>query len=242
MCSHSFKLSQTTDQLFLQDAIKELNNWIGIVRSTGSCLQYPKSDHSTAHIRCYADAAFASNDDVFSKLGFIRLLCDDNGDCHILDYQSRKSQRVVTSAEAAENLRFCWSLWCRALSSNEYANQPKEENIAVYVYQFNSVIWCNYTGLEKNKQRLMIDVLATRQSYKRYDISGVGHFSWANNLADRFTILKHNKVLEEMFYERRINSCAKKWIGRGDCQSLRAKKLKESECESTSRANEVKVN
>lgn len=77
-------------------------------------------------------------------------------------------------------------------------------------------------GRRTNERRLMIDILATRQSYKRYEISGVGYISGVNNPADGLTKLGHNKVLEEVFYEGRINRRAEKWIDRGKGQSLSA--------------------
>lgn len=54
------------------------------------------------HIRCYADAPFASNDDISSQIVFIIVLCDSLDQSHIIEYRIHKSRKVVRSALAAE--------------------------------------------------------------------------------------------------------------------------------------------
>eukprot|EP00170_Pyropia_yezoensis_P005362 contig_21761_g5376 len=57
-------------------------------------------------LNVYADASFASNDDGSSKLGYIILLCDDRGACHVLSYSSKKSHRMMRSIMAGEVYAF----------------------------------------------------------------------------------------------------------------------------------------
>lgn len=48
------------------------------------------------------------------------------------------------------------------------------------------------TEKRTDERRLMIDISATPESYKKYKISGVGYIRGANNPADGLTKLKHN--------------------------------------------------
>lgn len=51
-----------------------------------------------------AYAAFACDDDISSKIGYIILLCDDNNNSHILDYFTKNSRRDVRSIMAGETI------------------------------------------------------------------------------------------------------------------------------------------
>lgn len=52
------------------------------------------------------------------------------------------------------------------------------------------------TGTRTDEKGLMIDIIAGRQSYKRYDICGIGHTKGINSSADGLLKVKHNGVLE----------------------------------------------
>lgn len=49
-----------------------------------------------------------------------------------------------------------------------------------------------------DEPRLMVNITATRQLYKRHYITGAGHICRKNNLADGLTVLKNSNVLEEI--------------------------------------------
>lgn len=58
------------------------------------------------NVQCYADALFSSNEDSATQIGYIVLIADNNGDCHILEYQSRNSRELLGLAWAAEVYAF----------------------------------------------------------------------------------------------------------------------------------------
>lgn len=78
----------------------------------------------------------------------------------------------------------------------------------------------------------MTDIIATRQSYKRYGIAGLGHISGLNNPADALTKLKHNKILEEIYFGGKMSRVAEKWIDRSMIQPLSSVKQQGLECKS----------
>lgn len=66
-----------------------------VTKSAAVVLKYSKLYKYSLNLRVYADASFATNDDLSSQLGYIVLLCDRFNCCHVMDYVSRKSRRIV---------------------------------------------------------------------------------------------------------------------------------------------------
>lgn len=60
----------------------------------------------SAHVRVYADAWFAINEDLSSPLGFIFLVADRITTCQVLDYSSMIAKRIVRSIMAGEGNAF----------------------------------------------------------------------------------------------------------------------------------------
>lgn len=54
----------------------------------------------------YSDAAFATIDDLSSQLGYNVLLVDSSNRCHVLDYASKTSERIVRSIVGGETYAF----------------------------------------------------------------------------------------------------------------------------------------
>ena len=101
------KSAQVTPSTFGAEKIKSFNTTIKHLQKTPErCLQYAPLDKSTLHLRVYAEASFAGNDDLSSQLGFIILLCDKENRSDVLDYSSRKSRRVVRSIHGGEVYAF----------------------------------------------------------------------------------------------------------------------------------------
>lgn len=97
------KLAQVSKQTFSSKRIHGYNPYIKTARN---CINYGHLyqflDGSSVHIRCYANASFASSNDLSSQIGFLDILCNASRKCFILDYQSLKSRRVKRFALAAE--------------------------------------------------------------------------------------------------------------------------------------------
>lgn len=73
-----------------------------VMKASECGLRFGKVDVDSLHLRVYADASFATNEDLSSQLGYVVLLCDETDRCHLLDYTSRKSKRVVRSIMGGE--------------------------------------------------------------------------------------------------------------------------------------------
>eukprot|EP00170_Pyropia_yezoensis_P002751 contig_11549_g2756 len=107
LCAAINRAAQVSAKTLAKRHVQELNKAIKYAKSTADLvLSYFPLDWSTLHLRVYADASLASNDDYSSQLGFIILLCDAADCCHVLAYSSKKSRRVVRSITAGEVYAF----------------------------------------------------------------------------------------------------------------------------------------
>lgn len=66
----------------------------------------PPAEYNNLHFRVYADASFETNQDLSPKIGYIVLLCDHTGVCHIFYYSSKKSKPLSRSILAVETIAF----------------------------------------------------------------------------------------------------------------------------------------
>ena len=89
------KGAQVTEALFDQQKVKEFNSCIKYVMKNQFPLRFRPLNTNTLQIRVDADAAFGTNLDCSSQLGFMILLCDASDSSDVIDLSSKKSRRVV---------------------------------------------------------------------------------------------------------------------------------------------------
>lgn len=63
---------------------------------------------------------------------------------------------------------------------------------------------------------VMIDILAKRKPYKRFDVTGVVHMSGTNNPGDWLRKMHHNSVFDKVIKNGEMRNITKRWIDRGD--------------------------
>lgn len=69
-------------------------------------LHYRPLERSSLRLKVHADASLVSYDDDSSQLGYLILMSDGLGACHVLSYNSKKSRRVVRSITAGDVYAF----------------------------------------------------------------------------------------------------------------------------------------
>lgn len=79
---------------------------IRVYSSNDMRLTYGDFERIPLHIKAYTDASFKTNDDHWSQVGFVILLCDTQDRCHIFYLASKKCKRVVRSIIAVEKYAF----------------------------------------------------------------------------------------------------------------------------------------
>lgn len=131
------------------------------------------------------------------------MLCDDENNCHIVEYQSRKSIRVIRSVMGAEVYLFVEAYGTAYLVSRD-SEQTHGAGYQLYMYTDSFQLYDALTlGSRPDECRLMYEIFAARQYYKKHEISGVESISGINNPADGITKLKHNKMLDSISNTRR---------------------------------------
>lgn len=158
-------LSQVTAQTYSKETVKVFNDGVRMAQKHKNVrLRYNTLDYDTTHIRCYADASSGNNDDLWSQIGFLVLLCDNDGNSHFLDYRSRKSRRVVRSAMAAELYAFLEGFDVTYLIVRDL-EETRETRFDIFMYTNSLQLFDSITqGRRTEERRMMIDVFAATQS------------------------------------------------------------------------------
>jgi hypothetical protein len=169
-------------------AIKRLNSTIRRLRhSPEESLRFPKLDRKTLRIFVFADASFANNDDVTSQMGYIVFLTDVSNRCAPMAYKSVKCKRVTRSVLAAEAIAFA-----EGFDQGYTLKNNLKESLGINVpllmltdskTLFDVITKASYT----QEKRILIDLAAAREGYRRRDIDDIGLVSSEENLADGFT-------------------------------------------------------
>lgn len=132
--------------------------------------------------------------------------------CHILDYKSRKSRRVVRTNMVEGVVAFI-AAFASSYILAKSIQRTLGKTIYLYMYTDSLKLFDFLTrGKQTNGKRLMIDILAVRESCKRYKIAGVRHIGGYDSPADGMTKRKRNEVLDEVIQTGCMRGEAAKWI------------------------------
>lgn len=195
------RAAQVSNQTFSKEKVNELNRGIKrMQQNVSKALLYPKLILSSLQFRVYADATFATNDDLLSQLGYISMLCDDSNKFHYLEFSSKKSKRVVRFVMAAEVYSFMNAFDAMAVVVSDYLLLLKK-SVLVYIFTDSKQIFDAITrGKRTTKKRLMIDIKCAREAYKKFEVSAIGLVRRELNLADGLTKENDNGVLDMLLH------------------------------------------
>ena len=217
ICAAANILAQVTKDTFTQKHIKEFNKLVKYLKKTANIgLRVQKLDQGSLHLRVYADASFANNNDLTSQLGYIILLADKFGKCNILHYASYKSRRVTRSVLGAEIYAFA-DAFDYAYVIRHDLEEIMEQKVPLQMLTDSrslfDVIVKNSTTSER---RLMIDIKDVRESYEHQLISNVGFVRSEDNPADAFTKPKHCDALQRILRTGYIDLHVEEWVARNN--------------------------
>jgi len=188
ICCAVNKAAQVKDndesQVSTED-IKLLNSAIKRMKKTQDMvLSYAPLDLDSLHLRVYTDASFGCNTDYTSQLGYVILLCDSQDRCHVLDFASKKCKRVVLSILGGDVYAFTEGFNCAFMVRRDL-ERIYGKRIPIQMRTDSKQMFdVDTKGSKTAERRLMIDVAASRQSYKEFEISDVGLVRSENNVAD----------------------------------------------------------
>ena len=160
LCCLINRAAQVTEDTFKKDKITEFNKAVKIAKAKDvRGLTYGKLDVSTLRLKMYADAAFATNDDLSSQQGYIILLTDNSGRAHVLDYSSKKSKRVVRSIMGGEVYAFADG-FDRSFVIRKDLEKMLNIKIPLHCYTDSKQLFDSITkGQQTTEKRLMIDIV-----------------------------------------------------------------------------------
>lgn len=208
------RASQVTEKTFCKEKVKELNKGVMMVKCSPSVgLQYGELT-GDLHLKVFADASYGNNDDLSSQLGYIILLSDDMGNCHVIDYRSRKSRRVVRSVMGAEVYALL-DAFDAAFTIACDMNNILNRDLPIVVYTDSRQVFDAITrGRRTTEKRLSIELSAARESYKKREINRVALIRGSENPADAFTKTKPNDVLQHVLQYGKVTVEPVLWITR----------------------------
>lgn len=177
-------------------------------------LRIKSMEEKKLHIRVYSDASFGTNIDLSSQIGFIVLLCDQVGNLHVLDYASRKAQRVVRSITGGELYAMT-----EAFDSSFMIRQDLEEvygfKVPLQMFTDSRQLFDVVTkGFSTSQPRLMINVAALRESYNRFEIDQLVLVRRKLNISDALTRTSPNAHLDEFLDTSCEITIVEQWVER----------------------------
>jgi hypothetical protein len=173
------------------------------------------------------DGSFANNQDLSSQIGFIIVLGNEeekNGSFvlngNIVGYSSTKCKRVTRAVLASElysmvagtdmaiSLSTTYAMICSQLGIDNFPVVACTDSFSLYECLVK-------LGTTKEK-RLMIDIMALRQSYERRELAEIRWIEGDSNPADAMTKSKPNKCLEQLVSHNQLDIKVKGWVDRSD--------------------------
>lgn len=115
---------------------------------------------------------------------------------------------MVAGVDMAISLSTTFALICRQLSINNFP-------VIVCIDSFSLYECLVKLGTTKEK-RLMIDIMALRQSYERRELAEIRWIEGDSNPADAMTKSTPNKALEKMVSTNRLDIKVKGYVQRPD--------------------------
>lgn len=129
-------MAQLTTKSLQEKHIKALNSRTGrSMADNFRGLRYTPLKVHNVHMRVYIDASFAIYDDLTSLLGYLVLLCDDTDRCYVLDFESKKSRRIISSIIREELYAFTDAFNISHTLLMNFRNALGRTGHVVYVYR-----------------------------------------------------------------------------------------------------------
>ncbi len=177
-----------------------------------------KLDQSTLRLVVFTDASFANNKDLSSQIEYVICLADDTH-ANILHWSSIKCKRVTRSVLAAELYAMVHGFDVDSVLKSTLTKMLGLGPIPlILVIDFKSLYDCLVRLEITVEKRLMVDVMALRQSYERREITEVKWIDGSNNPADSMTKsgLKASSALKQVIDTNRIKLESSEWVERAN--------------------------
>lgn len=216
---YTTRACQVSPNTFCKEKSLELNRGIKIVKDNADMgLNCKPHDTRSLELRVYADASFASNDDLSSQIGYTVSLCDASNLCHVIDFSSKKSRRTVRSIMAGEICAFMDALDTSFMLRSDMCELLGTDIPFLMITDSKQLFDATTRGKRTTEKHLMIDVAPVRQAYRRYEIYSIGLIRGDDNPADALSKIKCNDALHRTLRDRIEKTRVALWIKRSTVQ------------------------
>jgi hypothetical protein len=182
-------------------------------------------DLSTAKLFVFVDGSFANNKDFSSQIGYEIILANESMENdefkitgNLIHWSSTKSKRVTRSVLASEIYGMVGGVdMAIAISTTikMITDQLGFEKIPMIVCTDSYSLYECLVKLGTTKEkRLMIDIMALRQSYERREIMEIRWINGGDNPADAMTKADPNKALEKFITTNTLRVRVEGWVER----------------------------
>ncbi|KAF7571552.1 hypothetical protein PtrM4_090520 [Pyrenophora tritici-repentis] len=180
-------------------------------------LRYVPLDLATAKLVVFTDGSFANNQDLSSQLGYLLILANESSRQdstfdirgNVIHWSSTKCKRVTRSVLASETYGMVSGvdiaiaiLTTLKMITGRLGLPPIPLIVCTDSYSLYECLVKLGTTAEK---RLMIDIMALRQSYERREITEVRWINGEDNPADAFTKATPNRALERFIESNKLS-------------------------------------
>jgi hypothetical protein len=189
-------------------------------------LRYISLDLLSAKLFVFVDASFANNKDLSSQIGFEVIIANESSEedgvfelhGNLIHWSSTKCKRVTRSTLASEiysmvagtDIAFAISTTLEIITKRLQLTKIPTI-VCTDSYSLYECLVKLGTTMEK---RLMIDIMALRQSYERRELYEVRWINGTDNPADAMTKGAPNKALETFVDTNRLRVRVEGWVRR----------------------------
>ena len=178
-------------------------------------LRFVPVDLSTAKLMVFTDGSFANNQDLSSQLGYILTLVNEtSGDNtfdiygNLIHWSSTKCKRVTRSVLASEIYGMVSGFDLGLALTTTLKMVTDRLGLSAIPLIICTDSYSLYECLVKlgttNEKRLMIDIMALRQSYERREIMEIRWINGKDNPADAMTKASPNRALQDFIDSNRL--------------------------------------
>jgi hypothetical protein len=205
------------------DALNERIKWQ--MKNLDRGIKYVAIDLSTAKLFVFVDGSFANNKDFSSQIGYEIILANEfaqNEEFEItgnlIHWSSTKSKRVTRSVLASEIYGMVGGV-DMAIAIGTTIKMIMDQlgfgKIPTIVCTDSYSLYECLVKLGTTKEkRLMIDIMALRQSYERREIMEIRWINGSDNPADAMTKAEPNKALEKFINTNTLRVRVEGWVER----------------------------
>jgi hypothetical protein len=190
-------------------------------------IRYIALDLATIKLFVFVDGSFANNKDFSSQIGYEIILANEiTGDevfeikGNLIHYSSTKSKRVTRSVLASEIYGMVGGV-DMAIAINTTIKMIMDQlgftSIPIIVCTDSYSLYECLVKLGTTKEkRLMIDIMAIRQSYERRELQEIRWINGQDNPADAMTKSNPNRALEKFLDTNHLQVRIEGWVKRGE--------------------------